>query len=223
MNTDEFLKSQYVSLRDEIRESKAHIFWLLIVGMILVMSAGYLAAEHPSAFANAAIPFLLLALMLAYISEQNNIARAGRYLREVVEPRIQDLMCWEHWLESKHQFREVDHAFVVGFSVIFLIFFAISTSLTLWQLVLRGQEIYVWSVGGAYVAGALHHLCLQPPLEGFHCPRLSRAPRQAASSLRAQRREVQPRARDDAAALMRKRLDRDARIAVADDAVRTNR
>jgi uncharacterized membrane protein YfcA len=155
MNTDDFLKSQYVSLRDEIRESKAHIFWLLIVGMALVLAAGYLAAEHPSAFANAAIPFLLLALMLAFISEQNNIARAGRYLREIVEPRIQDLTCWEHWLESKHQFREVDHAFVVGFSAIFLIFFAISTSLTLWQLVLRSQEVYVWSVGGAYVAGAL--------------------------------------------------------------------
>jgi len=122
MNTDDFLKDQYRSLRDEIRESKAHIFWLLIVGIVLVMSSGYLAAEHPSAFANAAIPFLLLALMLAYISEQNNIARAGRYLREVVEPRIQDLTCWEHWLESKHQFREVDHAFVVGFAVIFLIF-----------------------------------------------------------------------------------------------------
>jgi len=155
MNTEEFLKSQYLSLRDEIRESKEHVFWLLIAGMVLVMAAGYLAAEHPSAFANAAIPFLLLALMLAYISEQNNISRAGHYLKEVVEPRIQDLTCWEHWLESKHQFREVDHAFVVGFSVIFLIFFAISTSLTLWQLVLRGQEKYVWAVGGAYVAGAL--------------------------------------------------------------------
>jgi hypothetical protein len=155
MNTEEFLKSQYLSLRDEIRESKEHVFWLLIAGMVLVMAAGYLAAEHPSAFANAAIPFLLLALMLAYISEQNNISRAGHYLKEIVEPRIQDLTCWEHWLESKHQFREVDHAFVVGFSTIFLIFFAISTSLTLWQLVLRGQEKYVWAVGGAYIAGAL--------------------------------------------------------------------
>lgn len=114
MNTDDFLKSQYLTLRDEIRESKAHIFWLLIVGMILVMASGYLAAEHPSAFANAAIPVLLLALMLTFISEQNNIARAGRYLREVVEPRIQGLTCWEHWLESKHQLREVDHAFVIG-------------------------------------------------------------------------------------------------------------
>ena len=155
MNTDEFMRNQYQSLRDEIRESKAHIFWLLIVGMLLVMAAGYLAAEHPSAFANAAIPILLLALLLAFISEQNNIARAGRYLREVVEPRIQDLTCWEHWLESKHELREVDHAFVIGFNVIFMTFFAISTSLTLWQLVLRGQEWYVWSVGAAYVLGAL--------------------------------------------------------------------
>jgi uncharacterized membrane protein YfcA len=155
MNTDEFVRSQYHALRDEIRESKAHIFWLLIAGIFLVMTAGYLAAEHPSAFANAAIPFLLLALMLTYISEQNNIARAGRYLREVVEPRIQDLTCWEHWLESKQQFREVDHAFVIGFSAIFMVFFAISTSLTLWQLVLRGQEWYVWSVGAAYVLGGL--------------------------------------------------------------------
>ena len=119
MNTEEFLRSQYLTLRDEIRESKAHIFWILIAGMVLVLTAGYLAAEHPSAFANAAIPFLLLALMLTYISEQNNIARAGRYLREVVEPRIADLTCWEHWLESKSQFREVDHAFVIGFSMIF--------------------------------------------------------------------------------------------------------
>jgi uncharacterized membrane protein YfcA len=155
MNTDEFLKSQYLTLRDEIRESKSHIFWLLISGMVLVLAAGYLAAEHPSAFANAAIPILLLALMLAFISEQNNIARAGRYLREIVEPRIQDLMCWEHWLESKHQFREVDHAFVIGFSAVFMAFFIISTSLTLWQLVLRGQEWYVWSVGAAYVLGGV--------------------------------------------------------------------
>ena len=61
MNTDDFLRSQYLTLRDEIRESKSKIFWILISGMVLVLTAGYLAAEHPSAFANAAIPFLLLA------------------------------------------------------------------------------------------------------------------------------------------------------------------
>ena len=154
METNDFLKQQYLTLRDEIRESKARIFWLMIIGMFLVMAAGYLAAEHPSAFANAAIPFLMLGLMLAFISEQNNIARAGRYLRETVEPRIADLICWEHWLESKPRLREVDHSFVMGFSVLFLIFFAISASLSLVQLDKQAHEMYVWAAGIAYAFGA---------------------------------------------------------------------
>ena len=134
MASDEFMKQQFLTLREEIRDSKARIFWLLIIGMFLVMAAGYLAAEHPSAFANAAIPFLLLGLMLSFVSEQNNIARAGRYLREVVETRMENVVGWEHWLETKPRLREVDHSFVLGFSVLFLIFFAITTSLTLVQL-----------------------------------------------------------------------------------------
>ncbi len=153
MPTDDFMKQQYLTLRDEIRESKARIFWLLIIGMFLVMAAGYLAAEHPSAFANAAIPFLLLGLMLAFVSEQNNIARAGRYLRETVEPRIADLTCWEHWLETKPRLREVDHAFVLGFSVLFLVFFSITASLTLAQLDKGPHEYYVWAAGIAYALG----------------------------------------------------------------------
>ncbi len=154
MATDEFMKQQYLTLRDEIRESKARIFWLLIIGMALVMAAGYLAAEHPNAFANAAIPFLLLGLMLSFISEQNNIARAGRYLREIVEPSIENLMGWEHWLETKPGLRKVDHSFVLGFSVLFLIFFAITTSLTLVQLDKGAHEVYVWAAAIAYALGA---------------------------------------------------------------------
>ena len=155
MSTDDFMKQQYLTLRDEIRESKSRIFWLMILGMLLVMAAGYLAAEHPSAFANAAIPFLLLGLMLAFIAEQNNIARAGRYLRETVEPRIQDLVGWEHWLESKPHLREVDHSFVMGFSVLFLIFFAITTSLTLVQIDKTAHELYVVAAAIAYTLGAV--------------------------------------------------------------------
>ena len=119
MTYDEFTKQQYLTLRDEIRDSKSRIFWLMIIGIALVMIAGYLAAEHPSAFANAATPFLLIALMLSFVSEQNNIARAGRYIREVVEPINQDIPGWEHWLELKKPVREVDHCFVVGFAVLF--------------------------------------------------------------------------------------------------------
>src|ERR1043165_6479508 len=109
--SDEFMKQQFLTLRDEIRESKARIFWLLIIGIVLVMVSGYLAAEHPNAFANAAIPFLLLGLMLSFISEQNNIPRAGRYVREAVEPHSESLVGWERWLETKPRLREVDHSF----------------------------------------------------------------------------------------------------------------
>ncbi|MCI0332778.1 MAG: hypothetical protein L0228_06105 [Planctomycetes bacterium] len=155
MATDEFMRQQFLTLRDEIRESKARIFWLLIIGMFLVMVSGYLAAEHPSAFANAAIPFLLLGLMLSFISEQNNIARAGRYLRETVEPSIENLVGWEHWLETKPRLREVDHSFVLGFSVLFLVFFAITTSLTLMQLDQRDTHRgYVYAAATAYALGA---------------------------------------------------------------------
>jgi quinol-cytochrome oxidoreductase complex cytochrome b subunit len=154
MATDEFMKQQFVTLRDEIRESKARIFWLLILGIVLVIVSGYLAAEHPSAFVNAAIPFVLLGLLLAFVSEQNNIARAGRYLRETVEPQIENVVGWEHWLETKPQLREVDHWFVLGFSILFLIFFAITTSLTLMQFDKAAKELFVWAAGIAYLLAA---------------------------------------------------------------------
>ncbi|MDC0935504.1 hypothetical protein OAS39_04390 [Pirellulales bacterium] len=153
MTDQDFMKEQFLTLRDEIRESKSRIFWLMILGIVLVMVAGYLAAEHPSAFANAAIPFMLLGLMLSFISEQNNIARAGRYIREVVEADRPDNPGWEHWLESKQPVREVDHCFVIGFSTLFLVFFAISTSLTLRHLDKLGKEWYVWCAGVAYTLG----------------------------------------------------------------------
>jgi len=154
MSTDEFAKQQFLTLRDEIRESKARIFWLLIIGIVLVMISGYLAAEHPNAFANAAIPFLLLGLVLSFVSEQNNIARAGRYLREV-EPQSENHAGWERWLETKPRLREVDHAFVLGFSVLFLIFFAVTTSMSLVAIDKRSSnEAYVWAAAIAYALGA---------------------------------------------------------------------
>lgn len=150
MTQEEFTLHQYLTLCEEIRTSKSRIFWLLILGIALVIVAGYLAAEHPQAFANAAVPFLLIGLMLSYIAEQNNIARAGRYVREVVEPRYEGTPGWERWLESKATLREVDHYFVVGFSVLYLIFFALATSLTLYNLDKYQKPWYVMAAGTAY-------------------------------------------------------------------------
>jgi uncharacterized membrane protein YfcA len=155
MSNEEFTKQQYLALKDEIRDSKTRIFWLMIIAITLVMISGYLAAEYPSAFANAATPFLLIALMLSFTAEQNNISRAGRYVREVIEPASQDHPGWEHWLEMRKEVREVDHSFVVGFTVLFVAFFAIATSLTLRQLDKQGQQWLVACAMIAYVLGAV--------------------------------------------------------------------
>lgn len=155
MSNEEFTKQQYLALLEEIRASKTRIFWLMILGIALVMISGYLAAEHPSAFANAATPFMLIALMLSFTAEQNNISRAGRYVREVIEPINEHIPGWEHWLESRKEVREVDHCFVVGLTVLFLAFFAIATSLTLRQLDMRGYEWLVWCAAIAYTLGAI--------------------------------------------------------------------
>ena len=35
MTNDDFTKQQYLTLRDEIRDSKTRIFWLTIIGIAL--------------------------------------------------------------------------------------------------------------------------------------------------------------------------------------------
>ena len=157
MTSNEFLKQQYVALRSEIDASTSRMFWLLIIGMGLVMLSGYMATENPYTFANAGLPFFLLAIMIAFINEQNNINRAGRYLREVVEPSIPDVTGWEEWLTTKSQFREADRAYFISFSVFFLIFFAISASMSLAQLEKNSEinQLYFWSTAVAYALGAL--------------------------------------------------------------------
>jgi hypothetical protein len=156
METNDFSRQQYVTLRAEISESKSRVFWLLIVGMFIVLLAGYMAGEHPASAANAAFPFLLLALMLSFIAEESNISRAGRYLREVIEPKIKEMTCWEHWLESQTQYREVDRAFVVGFSMIFFAFFVLAASLIIRQLDLTGgSQFLIWTLAAAYTLSGI--------------------------------------------------------------------
>ena len=159
MTSSEFMKQQYLALRSEIDESTSRMFWLLIVGMVMVMVSGYMISEKPSSFGNVGLPFFLLAIMIAFINEQNNISRAGKYLREVIEPNFPDVTGWEKWLTSKHEFREADRAYFVSFSSFFLVLFAISASLTLVRLnvfVEIEQEV-LW---GIIIAYALSGMCV---------------------------------------------------------------
>ena len=134
MSKEEFLKQQFVTLRGEIDACKNRTFWILIVGVFLILFAAYQATVEPKIFANAAIPLIIIVLILSFADQQNSIIRAGRYIREKIEPAIDEVTGWEVWLESNRSYREVDRFFFGGFILVFLAFYLISCTLSLYQL-----------------------------------------------------------------------------------------
>lgn len=153
MSEEEFMKHQYTTLREEIRACKARTFAILVLGTLFVPIAGFAANQFKSGFATASMPFVLLVLMLAFITEQNGVIRAGRYLKEHVEPKIQGLVTWERWLESSRRLRDVDRAFFVSFILVFLLFYAIGAGLAVTSVAEMWPEHYMYAAGGYAIGG----------------------------------------------------------------------
>lgn len=125
MTRDEFMIQQYLTLRDEIRGCKTRMFWLLVLATVLVPTLAFIADQYQSTFAGASVPFVVLVLMLSFVVEQNDILRAGRFVRERIEPNIDGAQGWEEWLESNERLRSVDRLFFGSVLIIFLVFYAV--------------------------------------------------------------------------------------------------
>ncbi|MEK6643320.1 MAG: hypothetical protein AABZ08_05375 [Planctomycetota bacterium] len=154
MSADEFMKQQYLTLRDEIRASKARIFILLILGTLFVPAAGFAAREFSSTYASGSMPFLILVLMLAFVMEQNSIIRAGKYLKDHVEPHIEGVVTWEAWLERNQKTRDTDRYFFGSFLLVFVLFYTIAATLAVETMAAQwpGQG---WYAVVAYGMGGL--------------------------------------------------------------------
>ena len=153
MSADEFSKQQYLTLRDEIRASKARVFTILILGTMFVPAVSFAAQKYEAMFASASVPFLLMVLMLAFVMEQNSIVRAGKYLKEHVEPNIEGLVTWERWLESNRHLRDVDRYFFASFLIVFLLFYAITTGMAVESLARSYPQHYWYPVAGYAIGG----------------------------------------------------------------------
>ncbi len=155
MSEDEFMRQQYVTLREEIRACKARTFAILVLGTLFVPIAGFAASQFQSGFATASLPFVLLVLMLAFITEQNAVIRAGRYLKEHVEPKIEGLVTWERWLESSRRLRDVDRAFFLSFLLVFLLFYAVGAGVAVTSIAEMWPREQYWYAAGGYAIGGL--------------------------------------------------------------------
>lgn len=145
MDKSKFLEAQYVSIREEIRETKARIFRLAGYGLVGIPSAYLFAEKYQIQIITYSLPILICTLVLIFMSESRALMRAGRYIRCCIEPvfyppansKAKDIACeysidigWENWLEEQQSGepgrRLVDKLLAGFFYTLFFIYYIAS-------------------------------------------------------------------------------------------------
>lgn len=148
MERHEFLKQQYATLREEIRETKNRIFQTMGFGLVVVPGSHFLAQSYKIDTVTLSLPILVVVVALVYLSENNALMRCGRYIRLVIEPTVENVVGWEGWLEKKASWdaRSVDKYLAYAFYLLFFVYFVGSVFLA---------TRFVYSEYGTLLAGAL--------------------------------------------------------------------
>jgi len=170
MDKKEFLREQFITLRDEAKATKARLFWILALGLFGVPLITYLAENAERCqFLSPMIPYLVIVLLVMFLAEQNALMRAGRYVREQIEPNVGHSPGWEAWLETSPMLRLMDKHLFAVFTLVFFAYYFMSIGFaiqTLWSEVGRDSAFVGWLIGAAvtYAIGGvwgvftlLHH------------------------------------------------------------------
>jgi len=125
MDTSDFLREEFVTLRDEIKESKSRMYRTMGLGVFVVPAANLLAQVYKVEILLLTIPLLVVVVALMYLSENHALMRCGRYIRLHIEPHF-DVLGWEKWLETPDSFhpRSVDKYVSYSFYLLFFVYFA---------------------------------------------------------------------------------------------------
>lgn len=130
MNSDDFVGEQFRALRREILSRQGRMFWTAVIGLLGVPILTYFAlVTNP--LISALLPFFVMVAMVMFLAEQHAMMRAGRYIREHLEDRIDFTPGWEHWLESKSEYRLVERNFFASFLVVFFLYYFLSLAVAL--------------------------------------------------------------------------------------------
>ena len=132
MTRADFVEHEYLTLRDEIKDSKERLFRLAGLALIGPPSVyAFVEAQGLSSLAIMALPLLVCALVLLYVAESHAIMRCGRYIKTRIEGQ-QDangelLEGWETWLEKhakgERDRRIVDKCIAYFFYTIFFLYY----------------------------------------------------------------------------------------------------
>ena len=161
MDKAQFMREEYVSLRDEIKETKARIFTLAGFGLVALPSAYGLAQALKIDALILSLPILICTIQLLYLSESRSLMRAGEYIKKNLEERVtgcDDDECrgWEHWLEDKParepDRRSVDKLLAIFFYLLYAFYYLASVELAVVTANHRWGVIGMAAVLGFYVA-----------------------------------------------------------------------
>ncbi len=101
LEAQRFYELQYLTLRKEIEDTHARMFTLLIGGSALVPAAQFLSEAFRAGVFLVVLPFLVVVLVLLFLSQNVAIMRCGQYIREHIEAKIPDITGWETWEEQR--------------------------------------------------------------------------------------------------------------------------
>jgi hypothetical protein len=154
LDKKDFLKYQYLTLREEIKETKARIFKTLGFGLVVVPASHFLAQSYQIDTIILAIPILVIVVALVYLAENNALMRCGRYIRLHIEPQIEGVLGWETWLETPGFFetRDVDKYLSYCFYLLFFVYFVGSIFLAARFAIQQYGQILTSLLLGLYVA-----------------------------------------------------------------------
>ena len=146
----DFIKEQYHALRAEIDHTKGRLYKTVCLGVVVVPVLAYLAGLPNTRFVGPLIPFVVLVLAMLFLAEQYALMRCGRYIRERIEPLIEEGAGWEAWLESQPELRTMDKCLFGCFVIVLFVFYLISAGMAIEFLWISD----VGRVSGEYRAAA---------------------------------------------------------------------
>lgn len=156
MDKNVFLQESFSTLREEIKATKARIFWIVAMGLFGVPIVVKLA-EDADKFVSLLVPYLVLVVIVMFLAEQNALMRAGSYIRQVIEPNVDAPVGWEAWLGARSELRLMDKHFVACFILVFFVYYFMAVGRALQTLMpdLERDEAGAkwWLIGASVTYG----------------------------------------------------------------------
>lgn len=161
MDNSSFAREQFLTLREEIKQTKSRLFWISAMGLfgvpLLTIFASQVERER---FVALLVPYFVLVIILMFLAEQNALMRAGRFIRERLEKDAGAPSGWEAWLESRPDLRLMDRHFFAGFIIVFFVYYFMTIGLALqglWVEKDRDSVAMSWLIGAiaTYAIGAI--------------------------------------------------------------------